>query len=90
LELIYRQGRIFDETGDTVHAIERYMVTLNRGEDEPYYYAANAALNLGMIYEAKGNYPLAKQYFIECLKMDDHEYKNSLGQKAKAGLERLK
>ncbi len=90
LELAYRQGRIFDETGDTVRAIERYMVTINQGKEEPCYFAASAALNLGLIYEAKGNYQLARQYFIESLKMDNHEYKYSLAQKAKAGLERLK
>jgi len=90
LEYVYREARILDEMGDTVRAIERYMVTLNHGRNEPFYYAANAALHLGLIYEEKGNRGLAKKYFTECLEMQNHEYKVSLSQKAKAGLERLK
>lgn len=90
LELAYRQARILDETGDTARAIERYMNVLSIGKNEPYYYAANAALHLGLIYESRNNRELAKKYFNECLSMQHHEYKNSLTQKAKAGLQRIR
>lgn len=90
LELTYRKARALHEMNDTLRAIESYMVTLGKGRNEPYYYAANAALNLALIYELKGNKELAKEYFNDCLSLDNHEYKQSLAQKAKAGLERLR
>jgi len=90
LELVYRKARTLHESGDTVRAVESYMTALSRGRHEPYYFAASSALNLGMIYELRGNKELAKKYFKECLESGGYEYKASLAQKAKSGLERLK
>jgi hypothetical protein len=41
-----------------------------------------------LIYEKQGNRTLAVQYYKKCLGMDDHEYKDSIDQKAKAGIAR--
>ncbi|MDZ4847550.1 MAG: hypothetical protein SH857_18600 [Chitinophagales bacterium] len=89
LELVYRKARVLHEMNDTLRAIESYMVTMSKGRNEPYYYVANSALNLALIYESKGNKELAKKYFNDCLALDNHEYRVSLAQKAKAGLQRL-
>jgi hypothetical protein len=43
-----------------------------------------------MIYEQKGNKNAAIQYFEQCLEMDNHDYKNSLDQRAKSGIARCK
>ena len=67
-----------------------YETTLKNGEGYDFYYIANAALHLGLIYEKMGNFNKAKDYFKRCLDMDPSEYENSINQKAKAGLNRLK
>ena len=44
---------------------------------------------LGILYEGKGDAAKAEDYFRVCLNFRDHEYQNSIDQKAKAGLNRL-
>jgi hypothetical protein len=43
-----------------------------------------------MIYEKKGLKAKAIAAYEECLDMDGHSYKNSLDQRAKAGIARCK
>jgi len=90
LELIYRKARIYDELGQDQLAIPLYQKTITMGAEYPYYFAANSALCLGLLYEEKGEKEKAKYNFNQCIQMDDHEYRTSLNGKAKAGLERLK
>lgn len=90
IEFTYRAGRIYEAWGKSEKAIAYYETTLKNGEDYDFYYIANAALHLGLIYEKAGNFAKAKDYFHQCLDMDPEEYKNSINQKAKAGLNRLK
>lgn len=89
IEFTYRAARIYHEKGDTEKAIHFYQSTIARGKNYPYYFAANAALQLGLIYEEKGLKDKALEYFHKCLDMENTDYKNSLDQKAKAGLSRL-
>ena len=88
LEFIYRLGRIQHKKENYNKAIYYYQMAMKNGDSYPYYFAANAALNLGLIYEELENTALAKYYFEQCLKMKDHEYQRSIDQKAKAGLRR--
>ena len=88
LEFIYRLGRIQHKKENYNKAIYYYQMALKNGDSYPYYFAANAALNLGLIYEVLENRAKAKYYFEQCLKMKDHEYQRSIDQKAKAGLKR--
>ena len=90
LELVYRMGRIYHKQNNAAKAISNYELTLKNGASYSYYYAANAALQLGLIYEEQKNIPLAKEYFNQCLALKNHEYQNSISQKAKAGLNRIK
>jgi hypothetical protein len=46
-------------------------------------------LQLGNIYEQRGNKPKAKEWYQKCLWLPPHDYRNSIEQKAKAGLERV-
>jgi hypothetical protein len=89
LEFIYRLGRIQHKKENYNKAIYYYQMAVKNGSSYPYYFAANAALNLGLIYEELENTAMAKQYYEQCLKMRDHEYQRSIDQKAKAGLKRL-
>lgn len=89
LEYAYRLARIYDEMGQDATAIKLYDVTVKIGSNRPEYFAARAALQLGYIYEKTGNKAKARQSFQTCIDMEGHDYKNSLDQRAKAGLLRL-
>jgi hypothetical protein len=89
LELTYRMGRIFDKMNQLEKAKGYYESTYANGQRQNWYYAANAALNLGMLYEATGNKTEAIGWYKKCLALRDHEYQNSIDQKAEAGLNRL-
>ncbi|MFI5154611.1 MAG: tol-pal system YbgF family protein [Chitinophagales bacterium] len=90
LEWIYRKGRIYDDMGKEDEAIAAYSQAIENGAQSKAYYAARAALQIGFIYEKRSNCRKATQYFEKCLSMKEHEYKNSLDQKAKAGLLRCR
>ncbi|MCX6305997.1 MAG: hypothetical protein NT040_13630 [Bacteroidetes bacterium] len=90
VEYTYRLGRIYHETGNVPRAIENYQQTVIRGKTEPYYYAASAAYQMGLLYENKGAWGKADSAYRLCLSIKSPEYKTSLHQKAKAGLNRLK
>jgi tetratricopeptide (TPR) repeat protein len=89
-ELAYRLGRIYDGLGRRDEAITAYLATLRTGEHLKEYFAARAALQIGYIYEQRGDKAHAIAYFQKCLGLKDHDYKNSLDQKAKAGVARCK
>ncbi len=89
LELTYRMARIFDKTGQKVKAKSYYESTYANGQRQTWYFAANAALNLGLLYEEEGEASKAESYYRKCLALRNHEYQNSIDQKAKAGLNRL-
>ncbi|HNQ12431.1 MAG TPA: tetratricopeptide repeat protein [Bacteroidia bacterium] len=89
IELVYRMARIKDKQGETERAVEYYSRTYEIGKSKTYYFAANAALQLGLLYENKGEYKKAKAWFLKCLELRDHEYQNSIDQKAEAGLNRI-
>jgi len=88
LEFTYRTGRIYDDMNNNDAAIKYYITTISLGENRTEYYASRAALQIGMIYEKQGKKNLAIQYYKKCLAMDDHDYKDSIDQKAKSGIAR--
>lgn len=88
LEFTYRLARIYDGLDKDDIAIKNYLNAIAIGENRSEYYASRAALQIGLIYEKKGNKALAIQYYKKCLGMNDHEYKDSIDQKAKAGIAR--
>jgi hypothetical protein len=90
LEFSYRIGRIYHEWEKPETAIPFYLKTIENGSESPYYYAANSALQLGIIYERKADYKKAAEYYELAQSMENEEYKNSINQKAKAGLNRIK
>ena len=90
LEYVYRAARIFDDLGRDTEAINAYLAAIKLGEFRKEYFAARAAVQIGQIYERQGQKALAIQYYQRCLDMGDHEYKNSLDQRAKSGILRCK
>jgi tetratricopeptide (TPR) repeat protein len=89
-EYTYRLARIYDGMGKDEEAITAYRNTIQTGEYLREYYAARAALQAGYIYERRGDKARAIAFFQRCLDMKDHDYKNSLDQRAKAGIARCK
>jgi len=89
LELTYRLARIYHKQGKPDEAIGYYNATIQRGEKLPYYYAANSALQLGLMYEKRKEYIQARKSFSKVLDMDFDEYEFSIKNKAQAGLNRI-
>jgi hypothetical protein len=87
-EFAYRLGRIYDLAGQLDQAIPFYTSAIEKGANQPAYFAARAALQIGLIYEQKNNPTLAITFFNTCLEMKNHAFKNSLDQKAKTGIQR--
>ncbi len=90
LEYDYRLGRVYDELAEDDKAIAQYNKAIEEGKNSTEYYAARAALQAGFIYEKKGNKSEALRYFNIVLDLDDHDYKNSLDQRAKASINRVR
>lgn len=89
-EYFYRLGRIYHESGNTVKALSYYHLAIQRGKNEPWYFAASAALQTGIIHEQRGEYASADSAYKVCIECKNTEYKYSLAQKAKAGMSRIK
>ena len=90
LEYTYRQARIADLLGGKDEAISKYHEVIEAGMGSTWYFPSNAALHLGMIYEEMGDTAQALDSYQTCLKMNRSAYKNSIGNKAKLGIRRLK
>jgi hypothetical protein len=88
-EYYYRLGRVLDRTGKYNDAIASYQRAISLGKDTHYYYAANAALNTGRIYEERHDYKKAADYYNQALAMRDHQYQDDIDNDAKAGLKRI-
>ncbi len=90
LEFAYRVGRLYDDLGADNDAISYYKEAIALGEKRKEYFAARAALHIGFIYEERKDKPTAISWFEKCISMKDHDFKNSLDQRAKAGIGRCK
>lgn len=90
LEYIYRLARVFEKLNITDQAKANYEKTIRIGSAMKEYYAAAAAVFLAQIYEKEKNFTEAEKYYRKALGMKNHDYQNSLDQKARAGLNRIK
>ena len=92
LEAPYRRARVWQGLGRADSARADYLRTLRRSValGEPaYYFAPQAALQLGYLAQASGQQTAAKAYFEQAMAYPKHEYKNSTDQKAKLALRQL-
>ncbi len=89
-EYFYRKARLAHKTEELAAAKIYYEETIRLAKENPWYFAPNAALQLGYIYRDQKNYPIAKRYFELALTYKRHEYKSSIDSKSHAALEELK
>jgi tetratricopeptide (TPR) repeat protein len=89
LEVTYRLGRIMQLTGQAEKAASYYEMTLKNGRSSNYYYAANSSLLLGLMCEDNKLFNRAEEYYNICLSLNYEQYKNSIDQKAQAGIDRI-
>lgn len=89
LEYTYRMARICEKKKLTDLAIKYYTATYDNGKSQRWYFAANSALLLGGMYEQRGDKSMALSWYQKCLALRNHEYQNSIDQKAEAGKNRL-
>lgn len=89
IEYAYRLGRIYDEMGKDDTAIKFYQAAITLGKKQRYYFASNAALRIGSIYEKKKDSARAKTWYKQVIDMKDHDYEKSIEGKAKEGLKRV-
>ena len=90
MEYYYRTARNQQLLGQEAEALSAYRKVLDMPEADKSFQKCNAALQSGIIHEQSGRIKEAETLFNLCLSLDPDEYKNSLHQKAKAGLDRLK
>lgn len=88
-EWYYRRGRILHETEKYQGALSYYDTAFRKGKDLDAYFAANAALMSGRVYEELGNKQQARQQYERCLELSGFDYELSIHQKAEAALLRV-
>lgn len=88
-EFNYRKGRIYQRQGDADDAVPYLERAIVLSESGQLSHGATSALQLGYIYQQKGNKARARQYFQKALTYKKHEYKNSIDNKARAALNEL-
>jgi len=89
-EFYYRKGRLAHKMGEIDVAKVYYEEAIHLAKDNPWYFAPNAALQLGYIYRDQKKYALAKKYFEQAMGYKRHEYKSSIDSKSRSALEELR
>lgn len=89
VEYHYRKARILHLKNNVHESVDLYKKVIEMGRQDTEYFAANSALILASMYEDKNDITNAKYYYSMCLTLPFEEYRNSIQQKAKAGLNRL-
>jgi len=89
-EYQYRKGRVEECLGNYQSALTSYQLAQKFGTNGGDYFAPKAALQMGQIFEDLGELSNARMHFEKALEYDNHPFKSSLDQQAKAGLNRIK
>ncbi|RYZ99616.1 MAG: tetratricopeptide repeat protein, partial [Sphingobacteriaceae bacterium] len=69
IEFNYRLGRIYERLDRDSEAIAAYQKAISLGKTTGYYFAANAALSIGSIYEQKKDNAKAAAYYHQAIDM---------------------
>jgi tetratricopeptide (TPR) repeat protein len=89
-EYFYRQARLAHKTEEFSVAKIYYEETIKLSRENPWYFAPNAALQLGYIYRDQKDFEKAKKYFELAMSYRKHEYKSSIDTKSRAALDQMK
>jgi tetratricopeptide (TPR) repeat protein len=89
IEYRYRLARTHERLGNPADALSLYQQVLSSKSAEDWYFAPNAALHAGLIFEAEGSRGKAFEYYRLCLKINNSSYKRSIDYKARQGINRL-
>jgi tetratricopeptide (TPR) repeat protein len=90
VEFYYRKARLYHKTNQTKSAMEYYQKTVAESSTLQTYFAPNACLQLGYLFEEKKDLKNAELYYKKALAYKRHEYKNSIDTKARSALAQLK
>ena len=92
IEYYYRAARLYQKAGKEKECMEYYLkvISLSNNTKNNYYFAPNSALHLGYIYVQLNNKTQARYYFNLAIAYKNHEYENSIEQKAKVALSEIK
>lgn len=88
-EYYYRKARLAHGTGELSAAKLFYQQSIDMTKNNPWYFGANSALQLGYIAKEQKDFTNARRYFELALSFQKHEYKNSIDSKARTELELL-
>jgi tetratricopeptide (TPR) repeat protein len=88
-EFYFRMGRAYDELADDDKALLYYKNAIAIGRERKEHFAARSALHTGMIYERRHQMQQAVNSYQMCLDMPVQDFKNSIRQQAKAGINRI-
>ncbi len=89
LERLYRLGRIEQKSGNIDACKHYFKQTIEWGKNSKRYFAGNAALQLGNIYESEKNFTQAIKYYNLCRSLSFDEYETGIKEKAKQGIKRI-
>lgn len=87
-EYYYRKARLAHKMNKP-EAVDLYKKTIEMTGMESWYFAPNACLQLGYIYQSRNDLPRAADYFERALSYKRHEYKNSIDSKARSALAQI-
>lgn len=90
VEFLYRVARLFHKLNQTDTCLYLYNKTIDYSGSAPWYFAPNACLQSGYIFQQRGHLQQAELYFRKALTYPHHAYKNSIDSKAKLALAQLK
>lgn len=89
LEKEYRRARIFHKIEKMNSAKSYYVKAIDLGLSSEMYFAPYSALCLAEIYEEEAKKDSAAYYFRKAIEINNSQYKNSIGHRAKEGLKRV-
>jgi hypothetical protein len=89
-EYHYRLGRVYDALQKDSNALASYQQAVQLGKSSTYYFAPMSALRMAYIYEQRKDAAHANAYFQMAISFKNHQQENSIEQKGKEGLKRLK
>lgn len=87
-EYYYRKARLAHKQNQP-QAESFYLETIRMTGQENWYFAPNACLQLGYIYQSQNKLREAAEYFQRALSYRRHPYKNSIDSKARSALAQL-